>query len=247
MYAICQREPEKLKQIGDAFGVEKRYTELRRAAQGPAGRRGPHQHADPRSRAASDPGAARPASTWPAPCRWPPRSKIAGRSSSWCSKTGLKYMMMETVVYAREFLFVKELYDKGELGRVQFLQASHQQEMAGWPGYWEGLPPMHYATHCVGPCLALANARGGVRVVLRLGPDRREADPQIQLAVRRREHATSSMPNSDLAARIYRSLFNTARQYRESFDVYGSKKSFEWPLVEGEEPVMHTGEEPRAR
>ena len=26
MYAICQRAPEKLKQIGDAFGVEKRYT-----------------------------------------------------------------------------------------------------------------------------------------------------------------------------------------------------------------------------
>jgi predicted dehydrogenase len=25
MYAICQRSPDKLKQIGDAFGVEKRY------------------------------------------------------------------------------------------------------------------------------------------------------------------------------------------------------------------------------
>ena len=25
-------------------------------------------------------------------------------------KTGLKYMMAETVVYAREFLFVRELY-----------------------------------------------------------------------------------------------------------------------------------------
>ena len=41
--------------------------------------------------------------------------------------------MMETVVYAREFLFVKELYDKGELGKIQFLQASHQQDMDGWP------------------------------------------------------------------------------------------------------------------
>ena len=67
--------------------------------------------------------------------------------------TGLKYMMMETVVYAREFLFMKELYEKGELGKVQFLKASHQQDMDGWPGYWPGLPPMHYATHCVGPVL----------------------------------------------------------------------------------------------
>ena len=29
--------------------------------------------------------------------------------------------------------------------------------MAGWPGYW-GIPPMHYATHCVGPVVALAKA-----------------------------------------------------------------------------------------
>jgi hypothetical protein len=45
--------------------------------------------------------------------------------------------------------------DTGRLGRIQFMRGSHQQEMAGWPGYWEGLPPMHYATHAVSPCLAL--------------------------------------------------------------------------------------------
>ena len=41
-------------------------------------------------------------------------------------------------------------------------------------------------------------------------------------------------------AEVTRSLFDTARQYRESFDVYGSKKSFEWQQVENEEPVIHT-------
>jgi predicted dehydrogenase len=71
------------------------------------------------------------------------------------AKTGLKYMMAETVVYAREFLFIKQMHDRGELGKIQFVQASHQQDMDGWPNYWPGLPPMHYATHCVGPCLAL--------------------------------------------------------------------------------------------
>jgi hypothetical protein len=35
-------------------------------------------------------------------------------------------------------------------------------------------------------------------------------------------------------------LFNTARQYRESFDAYGSKKSFEWQQVDGEDPMIHT-------
>jgi hypothetical protein len=39
---------------------------------------------------------------------------------------------------------------------------------------------------------------------------------------------------------VTRSLFDTARQYRESFDAYGSKKAFEWQQVENEEPVLHT-------
>ena len=70
----------------------------------------------------------------------------------------------EVVVTAEEYkqkekdlqaVAVKEMFENGDLGRIQFLRAAHQQEMAGWPGYWEGLPPMHYATHCVGPCLGL--------------------------------------------------------------------------------------------
>jgi hypothetical protein len=46
-----------------------------------------------------------------------------------CKETGLKYMMIETVVYAREFLFMKELHDKGEFGKVLFLKASHRQRL----------------------------------------------------------------------------------------------------------------------
>ena len=45
-------------------------------------------------------------------------------------------------------------------------------------------------------------------------------------------------------AHIWRFLYDTARQYRESFDVYGTKKSFEWALVEGESHVMHTAKKP---
>ena len=50
--------------------------------------------------------------------------------------------------------------------------------------------------------------------------------------------------NSDLSARIIRSLFDVARQYRESIDVYGTKKAFEWPLIEGEKAVLHTAKRP---
>jgi hypothetical protein len=54
------------------------------------------------------------------------------------------------------------------------------------------------------------------------------------------ETATFKIEGSDVVAEVTRSLFDTARQYRESFDVSGSKKSFEWQQVENEEPIIHT-------
>jgi predicted dehydrogenase len=158
-------------------------------------------------------------------------------------ETGKLYMMMETVVYSREFLFVKQLYDSGELGRLQFLRGSHLQEMAGWPGYWEGLPPMHYATHCVSPCLCLPGKMADSVVCHGSGriSDTLKAKYGSPFAV---ETATFSMKDSDLAAEVTRSLFQTARQYIESFDVYAEKVSYEWPRIEHEPAVLHRGETP---
>ncbi len=152
-------------------------------------------------------------------------------------------MMAETVVYAREFLFCKEMYEKGEFGKIQYLQASHQQDMDGWPNYWPGLPPMHYATHCVGPCLALTNAQAEYVSCFGSGTIRDELIPHYNspFAV---ETCHVKFKDSDITARVIRSLFDTARQYRESFDVYGTLKAFEWPLIEGEDPVVHTAKKP---
>src|SRR5207302_8257451 len=61
------------------------------------------------------------------------------------------------------------------------------------------------------------------------------------------ETAHRKFKASDPSARIYRSLFDTARQYRESIDVYGSKKSFEWTLVEHEPHLLHTAKLPEAK
>lgn len=238
MYAICQRTPDKLDQIGDALGIEKRYTRFEEVLKDPnvdiIHINTPIPDHAPQSIAALEAGkhvaCTVPMATTIDECR---------RIVELAAKNKLKYMMMETVVYAREFLFVRELYEKGELGKVQFLQASHQQDMDGWPDYWPGLPPMHYATHCVGPCLALT--RGVAEYVSCFGSGTiredliREYDSPFAV-----ETAHIKFRDSDLTARIYRSLFDTARQYRESFDVYGSKKAYEWPLVEGERPVLHT-------
>ena len=150
------------------------------------------------------------------------------------------------IFYAREYLYIKERYDRGDLGKLQFLQASHQQDMDGWPNYWPGLPPMWYATHCVGPMLALTDAKAEYVSCFGSGTIRRELIKHYgsPFAV---ETAHVKLQDSDLTARIVRSLFDTARQYRESIDVYGSKRSFEWSLVEHEPHVLHTAKRPEPK
>ncbi len=243
MYAVCQRNEEKLNELADGFGIEKRYTDYDELLKDPAidmvHINTPIQsHAEQSLkalRAGKHVACTVPMATTVEECR---------QIVEAVKETGLTYMMMETVVYSREFLFIKDMYEKGEMGRLQFLRASHQQEMAGWPGYWEGLPPMHYATHCVGPVVALAKADAGS--VSCLGSGRIDENLISKygspFAI---ESCHIKFRNSDLAAEVTRSLFNTARQYRESFDVYGSKKTFEWTLVEHEDSVIHVGETPQ--
>jgi len=245
MYAICQRNRKKLDAVGDYFGVEKRYENYEDVLRDPnvdfVHINTPIPDHGPMSIQALKAGkhvmSTVPMATSVDECR---------QIVELVQKTGLKYMMAETVVYAREFLFVKELYEKGELGKIQFLKASHQQDMDGWPNYWPGLPPMHYATHCVGPVLGLTRAEAEYVSCFGSGTIRKELVPKYNspFAV---ETCHIKFRNSDLSGYIYRSLFDTARQYRESFEVYGSKKSFEWPLIEGEDPVIHTAKKPEPK
>tara|TARA_R110002153_G_scaffold58235_2_gene159738 strand:+ start:114 stop:1232 length:1119 start_codon:yes stop_codon:yes gene_type:complete len=242
IYAICQRNKEKLNEIGNAFGIEKRYSDYDELLKDPeidaVHINTPIQaHAEQSLkalRAGKHVACTVPMATTVEECR-----QIVEETE----RTGLTYMMMETVIYSREFLFVKEMYESGAMGKLQFLRASHQQEMAGWPGYWEGLPPMHYATHCVGPVLALPKAEA--EYISCFGSGRID-DKLIEkygspFAI---ESCHIKLKDSDLSAEVTRSLFNTARQYRESFDAYGSEKSFEWTLIEHEDSVVHTGEVP---
>ncbi len=245
MYAICQRNEKKLKAVGDYFGVERRFTKYEDVLKDPAVDfvhiNSPIPDHGWMSIAALKAGkhvmSTVPMATSVEECR-----QIVELSK----RTGLRYMMAETVVYAREYLFCRELFLKGDLGKVQFLKASHQQDMDGWPNYWPGLPPMHYATHCVGPVCALTRADAEYVSCFGSGRIREElvAKYNSPFAV---ETCHIKFRNSDLSAYVYRSLFDLARQYRESFEVYGSKKSFEWPLIEGEHPVIHTAKKPEPK
>jgi len=242
MYAICQRSADKLNEVGDQYNVDKRYQNFEDLIQDPdvdaVHINSPiHLHA-PQSIAALRAGK-HVACTVPAATTVEESAEIVKAAK----KSGKNYMMMETAIYSREFLFVRELRDMGRLGRIQFMRGSHQQEMAGWPGYWEGLPPMHYATHAVSPCLALV--RGEAEYVSCYGSgqieDRLVAKYGSPFAV---ESALFKVRDQQLSFEVTRSLFETARQYRESFDVYGDKVAFEWTQIEDEQAVIHVGEKP---
>jgi predicted dehydrogenase len=153
--------------------------------------------------------------------------------------TGKNYMMMETMVYSREYFFVKDLYERGELGDLTFLRGVYFQDVEGYPAYWKAVPPMHYATHAVAPLLALTETRA-TRVNC-LGSGR--LSPRLQQPGGnpfRLETGLFRLENTTLAAEVTRSWFETARPYVESFNVYGSKKSFEWNQLRGEQPALFT-------
>jgi predicted dehydrogenase len=242
VYALCQRNAEKLNQCGDSFQIEKRYTKYEDVLKDP-GVDFVHINSPIPDHAAMSLAALKagkhvmctvPMATTVDECR-----QIVELVKS----TGLKYMMAETVVYSREFLFIKDLYEKGELGKIQHLAASHPQDMDGWPDYWERMIPMHYATHVVSPVLGLMNKKAEYVSCFGSGTVRQDIQQKSgnRFAV---ESCHIKIKDSDVTAHIWRFLYDVARQYRESFDVYGTKKSFEWTLVEGEPHVLHTAKKP---
>jgi predicted dehydrogenase len=242
MYAICQRTREKLERVGDTFGVEVRYDDFDEMLADPKidviHINTPLQiHADQvcaALEAGKHVGCTIPMATSVEDCK---------RIVDTQRKTGLVYMMMETVVYSREFLFVKELYEGGELGKIQFIRSSHQQDMTGWPSYWDGMPPMYNATHAISPTLALCRNEAEYVECLGSGTVFKEMHGKYGSP-----HAIESthikFRDSDVGAEVTRHLWAVARQYRESFDVYGSIRAFEWTQIEGEGHVLHVGEKP---
>ncbi|MEC9091911.1 MAG: Gfo/Idh/MocA family oxidoreductase [Planctomycetota bacterium] len=241
-YAICRRNEKELHQTGDQFGIDVRYSNYEDVLADPqvdfVHINSPIPDHAWMSLKALEAGkhvmCTVPMATTVEDCR-----KIVDK----VQETGLKYMMAETVVYSREFLYIKELYEKGELGKIQHLAASHPQDMDGWPSYWEEMIPMHYATHVVSPCLGLTDSLASEVSCFGSGTVRKDIAQKSgnSFAV---ETCHIKFKDSDLTAHIWRFLYDVARQYRESFDVYGTLKSFEWSLVENKPHVIHTAKKP---
>ncbi len=220
--AVCRRNEKEMNKVADQFGIAKRYTEFDQVLEDPevdfVHINSPiPDHAWMSIRALK--------AGKHVMCTVPMATTVA-ECDEICqvvADTGLKYMMAETVVYSREFLFLKDLYQRGELGKIQYMAASHPQDMDGWPEYWERMIPMHYATHVVSPVLGLINGRAEYVSCFGSGTIRDELARKSgnKYAV---ESCHIKVKDSDVSAHIWRFLFDTARQYRESFECMEPKR-----------------------
>lgn len=163
-------------------------------------------------------------------------------------QTGLKYMMMETAIYTREYLYAKDLVTSGKMGKIQFVRGSHMQDMGidGWADCWLGFPPMWYGTHAIGPLIDITQSFPEYVVCHGSGTLRPELAEKYNspFAI---ETTTIKLKDTDVVAEATRSLYDTVRQYRESFDVYGTKMAFEWEQLIDEGCAVHYGGEEAGR
>jgi predicted dehydrogenase len=233
--AICDQDEKRLQTVGERFGITRRFTDVSEVIAAPDIDAvhlvsGIPDHA--RQAVAVLNAGKHCASTVPMATSIDDlRAVISAQRKSGCN-----YMMMETAVYTRQFLYAKALRDSGEFGRVQFLRGAHYQDMECWPPYWAGLPPMWYATHAISPLLAISGTRATKVHCFGSGEMREELHQQYgnPWPV---ETAIYQLDQPNLSAEVTRTLFHCARPYMETFTVYGENACYEWQM-EDEPPVL---------
>ena len=145
-------------------------------------------------------------------------------------RSGRNYMMMETEIYEAAFLYAKGMLERNEFGRIQFMRGIHHQCMdyGHWntetTQYWQGLPPMWYITHALSPLRVAADSR--IREVVCFGSGTMDE--------KRVKNYNNPYPAEDmlirfengLAAEVSRMMHECSVKQTESYNIYGSKKSF---------------------
>lgn len=140
------------------------------------------------------------------------------------------YMMMETTVYAREYRYIDRAYRHGDFGQLTIYRGFHFQQLDGFPSYWQGFPPMHYATHALAPGLALLDTSVetvSCRGAGTLTAGRRTGGFDNGYPA---EAGLFTLSGSDVLVDITMSFFQTARTYIEGFALYGDRMGVEWPI-----------------
>ena len=228
--AICDLNPQRLQEVGDKFKIQQRLSDVNEVIQSSEFDAvhlisGIPDHAW-QSVAVLNSGK-HCACTVPMATSIPELRDIITAQE----RSEKNYMMMETAVYTRQFLYARALQEQGAFGRIQFLRGAHYQDMERWPSYWAGLPPMWYATHAISPLLAIANTRAVKVNGYGSGVMRDELYQQYHNPFPV-ETAIFQLEAPGLAAEVTRSLFHCARPYVESFVVYGENACYEWQMEE---------------
>ena len=154
------------------------------------------------------------------------------------NKSNKKYMMMETSIFTRNFLYTKRLLDEGKMGKVQFLKAEYYQDVEGLQPHWLGYPPMHYATHAFAPLCYLAKSKIKRIFCFGSGEIKKEFEEKYgnPFAV---ESAVIEFENG-LKGSVARSFNGVSKDFIEMFDCYGEKMTFEWQQIGTEhQPVVY--------
>lgn len=153
-------------------------------------------------------------------------------------KSGKNYMMMETTLYTYQYFYAAKMKEEGQFGKIQFFRGSHYQDMANWPDYWMGLPPMWYGTHAIGPMVALSGSR--ICRVNCFGSGTMEDWLHEQYGNPFPVESALFEFENGLKGETTRSLFECARVYQEGMFVYGSDACFEWGFADGDDPYITT-------
>lgn len=153
-------------------------------------------------------------------------------------KSGKNYMMMETTLYTYQYFYAAKMKEEGQFGKLQFFRGSHYQDMANWPDYWMGLPPMWYGTHAIGPMVALSGSR--ICRVNCFGSGTMEDWLHEQYGNPFPVESALFEFENGLKGEATRSLFECARVYQEGMFVYGSDACFEWGFADGDDPYITT-------
>ena len=155
-------------------------------------------------------------------------------------QSGLCYMMMETGAFTKEYFFARDMRDSGQFGAITFARGDYYQDLeAPYPAYWRTVPPMKYATHCLGPILSLLETRATSVSCVGVGrtrPDLLET-PENPCPT---QGAHFRVADSDAIIQINRAWYQAAHSYIESFSIIGDHKSFEWNQLDVEDPVVYT-------
>lgn len=158
--------------------------------------------------------------------------------------SGCRYMMMETAVYGREYRLVAPLVQSGQFRPLTLYRGFHIQNLDGFPSYWQGFPPMQYATHAISPILSMLDTE--VVDVRCLGAGR--------LTESRRaggfgnafpsEVGLFRLHDTDAIAEVTMAFAQTAHPYAEGFSLFGEHRGFTWPGDDDQPGVLYRMESP---